>query len=127
MDNIKFSGITNVVHCHNNSKTIFKNTVRFESDSGNYKYISLSGSPIIYSDLNFNELSFKLTNVTNHDIGIKRNSAPTSGVWNVGDIVYNFSPSEQGTAGSKYIIKSWECIALGEPGIWQQNRVLTGN
>ncbi len=54
-------------------------------------------------------------------------SIPTTGINLTGDFVRNSIPSELGTTGSKYIIHGWTCTAGGSPGVWIQNRVLTGN
>lgn len=54
-------------------------------------------------------------------------SAPTTGSWSIGDYIRNSSPSEAGTAGSKYLVLGWCCTAAGTPGTWKQCRVLTGN
>ena len=47
--------------------------------------------------------------------------------WAVGDRAINTSPSELGTAGSKYIINGWICTVAGTPGTWLEMRTLTGN
>lgn len=52
---------------------------------------------------------------------------PTTGDHQRGDIVRNSAPSELGTAGSKYVITGWQCVAAGTPGTWVQLRSLTGN
>lgn len=54
-------------------------------------------------------------------------SIPTTGTWAKGDQVTNSSPSELGTAGSKYVIDKWICTASGTPGTWLACRNLTGN
>jgi hypothetical protein len=54
-------------------------------------------------------------------------STPTIGTWSTGDIIYSTSSTEQGTAGSKYIVIGWQCVAGGTPGTWLQMRTLTGN
>jgi hypothetical protein len=56
-------------------------------------------------------------------------AAPTSTnlSWQVGDEVWNSNPTEQGGAGSMYIIRGWKCIAAGAPGTWREMRFLTGN
>ena len=54
-------------------------------------------------------------------------AAPTAGTWAKGDFVKNSSPSELGTAGSKYVIHGWQCVTGGSPGTWVQCRFLTGN
>lgn len=54
-------------------------------------------------------------------------AAPTSGDYAQGDEVMNSAPVELGTAGSKYVIRGWKCIASGSPGTWVQMRFLTGN
>lgn len=54
-------------------------------------------------------------------------AAPTTGTWMQGDYVTNSTPTELGSAGSKYIINGWRCVASGTPGTWVQDRGLTGN
>jgi hypothetical protein len=54
-------------------------------------------------------------------------SAPTTGQWTQGDFVTNTSPTELGTASSKYVIRGWVCVASGTPGTWVEARFLTGN
>jgi len=54
-------------------------------------------------------------------------SAPTTGTFAQGDFVANNTPTELGTAGSKYVIDGWKCINGGTPGTWVQCRYLTGN
>lgn len=54
-------------------------------------------------------------------------AAPTTGVFRQGDKIRNSAPSELGTAGSKYVITGWVCVASGEPGTFVQMRALTGN
>lgn len=39
-------------------------------------------------------------------------AAPTTGLWERGDIVWNSEPSASGTIG-------WVCVAGGEPGTWK--------
>ena len=87
------------------------------------------------------DLSFKLTNLlraiaaqvngisegTQAFFYTARVSVPTTGTWAVGDFVLNSAPAEAGTAGSKYIIHGWRCVAGGTPGTWLQCRFLTGN
>lgn len=54
-------------------------------------------------------------------------AAPTGGTWAQGDFILNKTPSELGTAGSKYVIHGWQCVTGGTPGTWVQCRFLTGN
>lgn len=54
-------------------------------------------------------------------------AAPTTGSAAQGDIVFNSTPTELGSGGSKYVVLGWICVADGSPGTWQQMRVLTGN
>jgi len=54
-------------------------------------------------------------------------AAPTTGAWAQGDTWRNTAPTEQGTAGSKYVVLGWICVTSGEPGTWRQMRALTGN
>jgi hypothetical protein len=39
-------------------------------------------------------------------------SIPTTGTWNVGDIVYNYTPTAGGNIG-------WVCVTAGTPGTWK--------
>lgn len=54
-------------------------------------------------------------------------SAPTTGTYAQGDFIANSAPTEQGVAGSKYVIRGFRCVASGTPGTWVQERALTGN
>ena len=56
-------------------------------------------------------------------------AAPTGSTvsWQLGDEVWNTTPTELGTAGSMYIIRGWKCVAAGAPGTWREMRFLTGN
>lgn len=54
-------------------------------------------------------------------------AVPTTGDYATGDFVKNSAPSELGTAGSKYYIDGWKCVAGGSPGTFVQSRHLTGN
>lgn len=56
-------------------------------------------------------------------------AAPPTGTavnYAVGDIIQNIAPSVLGTAGSRYVIQGWQCVAAGSPGTWVQMRYLTG-
>lgn len=52
-------------------------------------------------------------------------AAPTSGVYAVGDFVRNAAPIELGTAGAKYVVDGFVCVAA--PLTFVQKRFLTGN
>lgn len=54
-------------------------------------------------------------------------AAPTTGTWLQGDFIRNSAPTEAGTAGSKYVVMGWLCVASGTPGTWMDARCLTGN
>ena len=53
-------------------------------------------------------------------------AAPTGGSWKQGDFVRNSAPTEDGTAGGKYVVTGWICIDGGTPGTWKPCRALTG-
>ena len=57
-----------------------------------------------------NNISQEL-NSWNHTIN-QRSSAPTSGNWIAGDIVYNTAPATAGYIG-------WVCTVSGTPGTWK--------
>ncbi len=76
------------------------------------------------------EIASQLNALSEGSIGASYSAltaAPTTGTWNQGDKVRNRTPSELGTAGSKYVIDGWICTASGTPGTWLQQRTLTGN
>lgn len=54
-------------------------------------------------------------------------AAPTTGTWAKGDFVKNSNPTELGTAGNKYVVMGFICVAGGTPGTWLNSRTLTGN
>jgi hypothetical protein len=54
-------------------------------------------------------------------------AAPTTGTYTAGKKIFKANPTEAGTAGSKYVIFGWICIASGTPGTWVEMRALTGN
>lgn len=54
-------------------------------------------------------------------------AAPTTGMYQQGDKVWNSAPAEAGSASSKYVVIGWVCTVGGEPGTFLPMRVLTGN
>lgn len=57
-------------------------------------------------------------------------TAPTTGLFAQGDIVRNKTPSELGTAGSKYVLYGWMCVTAttaSTPAAFVQLRFATGN
>jgi hypothetical protein len=52
-------------------------------------------------------------------------AAPTEGKYAVGDVVRNSAPAELGTAGSKYVLFAWMCVAA--PLTFVPLRFPTGN
>ena len=54
-------------------------------------------------------------------------AVPTTGDFAKGDIIWNSSPAEAGSAGSKYVVLGWICTVGGSPGTLLDMRVLTGN
>ena len=54
-------------------------------------------------------------------------AAPTTGLYQQGDKVWNSAPVEAGTALSKFVVIGWICTVGGEPGTFVPMRVLTGN
>lgn len=78
----------------------------------------------------FDDVVRQLNGVSEGSASVFHNAvtaAPTTGVWFQGDYLRNATPSELGSAASKYVILGWVCTASGEPGTWLQCRVLTGN
>lgn len=60
-------------------------------------------------------------------VGYMSAATPSSGSWQQGDFVRNTSPTEQGSAGSMYVLMGWICVSSGSPGTWKECRALTGN
>jgi hypothetical protein len=56
-------------------------------------------------------------------------AAPTGDTvaYQLGDKVWNISPTPSGSPGSEYCVIGWLCVASGTPGTWREMRVLTGN
>lgn len=58
-------------------------------------------------------------------------SVPTTGTWCQGDFVRNATPSEAGTAGSKYVVTGWLRLTSSSNNVlntdWVATRSLTGN
>lgn len=54
-------------------------------------------------------------------------AAPTTGMYQQGDKVWNLAPVEAGAAASRYVVIGWICTVGGEPGTFLPMRVLTGN
>jgi hypothetical protein len=85
------------------------------------------------NDITYQNVSYEGNKAYTHGriLGIQEmaTSAPSNGAvkYLQGEYVKNSNPNEQGTAGSKYIIKGWICTVSGWPGTWMQDRALTGN
>lgn len=87
-----------------------------------------------------NDLVFKvkqiLTNIIDQLNGISEGQVqpvtnattapPTTGTAQLGDFVRNSAPAVLGTAGSRYVVTGFLCVAAGAPGTWVQTRSLTG-
>jgi len=75
------------------------------------------------------DLSAKFNSITQGRISgfYSTTAPPTTGEWMKGDEVRNSNPQELGDAGSKYVIRGWICLTSGEPGVWVEQRFLTGN
>ena len=50
----------------------------------------------------------------------------TTVAYQIGDKVWNTTPTPAGGAGSEYVILGWVCTAAGTPGTWEEIRSLTG-
>jgi hypothetical protein len=55
-------------------------------------------------------------------------AAPTGTAqsYQLGDKVWNLSPTPAGAPGSEYVILGWVCTAAGSPGTFEEIRALTG-
>lgn len=54
-------------------------------------------------------------------------AAPTVGTFAQGDFVKKSDPAEAGSAGSKYVVIGYLCVASGTPGTFVECRCFTGN
>lgn len=78
----------------------------------------------------YREMARQVNSLSEGEIAARYNAysaAPTSGAHRQGDTVTNSAPSELGSAGSKYVVTGWCCVASGTPGTWLSLRSLTGN
>lgn len=76
----------------------------------------------------FRNICTQLNGVSESRVAQRHNaqaSIPTTGQHKVGDFTPNSSPSELGTAGSKYVIIGWICTAES-PLTFKECRCLTG-
>lgn len=53
-------------------------------------------------------------------------SVPAAGSYKQGDIRWNTAPIVSGSAGSRYVVLLWVCIASGTPGTWVECQTRTG-
>ncbi|WP_272970449.1 hypothetical protein [Comamonas terrigena] len=51
---------------------------------------------------------------------------PSAGLYQAGDYVRNSAPAVLGAAGGQYVLKGWICVQSGEPGVWVEDRGVTG-
>lgn len=75
------------------------------------------------------ETAVKVNGLASGRVAAKENTytaAPTTGDWTQGDEVKNSAPTELGSAGSRYVVLGWVCVASGSPGTWKECRCLTG-
>lgn len=96
---------------------------RFTKFSGNTNYV--------YDIRHHNYGGAKLMrgNTGNDATSGAATAAPVAGMalqWYAGDKIENKNAVEAGTAGSKYVVIGWVCVAQGDPGTWREQRVLTG-
>lgn len=78
----------------------------------------------------FQGLDQKINGLAEGSISASHNAttATPSGTYSTGDFVRNATPSEQGTAGSKYVVLGWVCTdGSTSPGTFREARFLTGN
>lgn len=75
--------------------------------------------------LYFNQIDDFLSSIVR--IADAGTAPPATGRYAQGDVLRNSAPTELGTAGSRYVIVGWVCVATGTPGTWREMRVLTGN
>lgn len=54
-----------------------------------------------------------------------QSSVPTTGTHAQGDIVWNTTPTEQGSAPNTYVVLGWVCTVGGTPGTWEAMNVPT--
>jgi hypothetical protein len=99
-----------------------------------YSWIGSNGSVLTKNDFRGIDrgtvLSTRRPSSVNHSFTTPSDAntwLPAVGTWAVGDVIVNASPVELGSAGSKYIVEGWVCVAAGTPGTWVRRRASTGN
>lgn len=74
------------------------------------------------------DVANQLNGISEGALRASNNASPTMpavGPYALGDFVRNSAPAELGTAGSKYVVFGWICLAA--PATFVQQRFLTGN
>ncbi len=78
----------------------------------------------------FRDIATQVNGMSEGSIVAAYNAAtalPTTGKAIQGDVLRNRTPTELGSAGSKYVVTGWICITSGNPATWREMRCLTGN
>lgn len=73
--------------------------------------------------------AMQLNNVSEGRIAGSHNAAeapPATGLYQEGDYLRNSAPVVQGSAGGQYVLKGWICVRSGAPGVWVEDRGVTG-
>jgi len=94
------------------------------SGNWNYQAFIMDAGRVVSGVIDFAGSNYYKLGGKSHQAGT---APPTTGTYNTGDIIYNTTPSELGSAGSKYVVLGWMCVAGGSPGTWVEMRAYTGN
>lgn len=107
-------------------------TVDFMTYTNNH-FVKASGNTNYQYDIRHNNYGGNRVLRANlgNDATSGRDSAPPVAAmalqWYPGEAIENNTAAELGSAGSKYTVGGWVCVAQGAPGTWVQRRMLTGN
>jgi hypothetical protein len=127
------NGFTLACNAESGHNIEFKNNYIVKTDGTTIQIPRIKTMAARFTDTeSLNDSNSWLSNIDNHWVQkilipnvFGGYSLPTEGIFSIGDVVINQNPTEQGNAGSKYIIYGWQCITA--PNTFLPLRTLTGN
>jgi hypothetical protein len=108
-NNVKASSYTFYILSSPNSRV--SNNI-FKSSGGNSVYLGSNNAGSFFDKSNAVTGAYVGESGGGFTVEKYGEAFPTSGTWNIGDMVYNTSPVSSGYSG-------WVCTASGSPGTWK--------
>jgi hypothetical protein len=96
-----------------NAATISGSTLTLQPASASFGGVVTTGTQSLAGDKNFTGTVTVPTLVIGSNKIMYASSAPVSGAYTQGDIVYNTAPTSGGSVG-------WSCVSSGAPGVWRE-------